>query len=632
MSYSERLVDTAEFEPPINTRVAILDAGSQLTKSIDRKIRGLSIQSDVFPIDTPLEKIKEYPAYVISGGPESVYTEGAPKPDPRIFDEDKPILGICYGMQLMNMHFGGDVKNSGGSYGQARINIDQNNKLFLGLDEAQKVLLTHGDSITELAPGFREVARANGIIAAIADDDRKNYGVQFHPEDHQTENGIDILSNFLFKVAELEPNYTVEDRLEKGIKEIKEKVGDRQVLAFVSGGVDSTVLAAMLALALPAEQVHAVHVDTGFMRKDESNLVKQSLKDAGIELDVINAENQFQNARTIHNGELTPPLCEVTDPEVKRHIIGDMFMHIREQYIISLNIDPQNSVLAQGTLRPDLIESASNTVSSNAQTIKTHHNDTKLVQELRAVGGVIEPLSAYHKDEVRELGNQLGLPDELIWRQPFPGPGLAVRLICAKEAFITNEFEKIRQQLKNFEDPDIAAHLLPFRTVGVQGDGRTFSYAAALSGKPDWPRLIEKAKLMPTSIKEVNRVVYIFGDKLVESPMDITPTFPEPDAIGQLRQADAIVNEVLHNYGLDRKISQVPVVSFPVNFGNPGERSIGIRTIITPDYYTGIPAIPGEHIPHEAIDEIIWLLLSLPGVARVAYDLTAKPPATIEWE
>jgi GMP synthase (glutamine-hydrolysing) len=632
MSYSERLADVAEFETPINTRVAVLDAGSQLTKSIDRNIRGLSVQSDVFPIDTPLEEIKDYAAYVISGGPESVYADGAPKPDPRIFEEDKPILGICYGMGLINMHFGGEVKNSGGSYGQSKINIDNNNKLFLGLDDSQKVLLTHGDSITELAPGFREVARSDGIIAAIADDERRNYGVQFHPEDHQTENGSDILSNFLFKIAELEPNYKVEDRLEKGIKEIREIVGDRQVLAFVSGGVDSTVLAAMLARALPAEQVHAVHVDTGFMRKDESELVKQSLKDAGIELEVINAENQFQSARTIHNGELTPPLHEVTDPEIKRHIIGDMFMHIRKQYISSLNIDPQNSVLAQGTLRPDLIESASSTVSTNAQTIKTHHNDTKLVQDLRSMGGVIEPLSAYHKDEVRELGAQLGLPEDLIWRQPFPGPGLAVRIICAKEAYITDDFDKISQELKKFEDPEIAAHLLPIRTVGVQGDGRTFSYAVALSGKLDWPRLFEKAKQIPAYINQVNRVIYVYGDKLEETPLDITPTNPELEAIAQLRQADAQVNEVLHKYGLDRKISQAPVVSFPLNFGKHAHRSIAIRTIITPDFYTGVPAYPGEHIPHEVLDEIIGRVSLVPGVARVAYDLTSKPPGTIEWE
>jgi GMP synthase (glutamine-hydrolysing) len=632
MSHKERLDETAEFEPPVNTRVAILDAGGQLTKSIDRNIRNLGVQSDVFPINTPFEDIEDYAARVISGGPESVYTEGAPRPDPRIFEDGKPVLGICYGMQLMNQHFGGKVTNVGGSFGQAGINIDVNNNLFAGLEESQKVLLTHGDSVTEVAPGFSEVARSNGMIAAIADGKRKNYGVQFHPEDHQTENGKDIISNFLYKIAELESNYTVENRLEKAVKEIQEKVGDRQVLAFVSGGVDSTVLAALLARALPAEQVNAVHVDTGFMRKNESQLVQIALQNAGINMEVINAEDIFFSAQTIHNGELTPPFHEVADPEIKRHIIGDTFMRIREQVIKNLNIDIDNCVLAQGTLRPDLIESASSTVSSNAQTIKTHHNDTQLVRHLRDAGGVIEPLSEYHKDEVRELGEQLGIPSELIWRQPFPGPGLAVRLLCAKEAYIKDDFDQVDELLKGYEDPDIAAHLLPVRTVGVQGDGRSYSYLAALSGEPDWPRLFEKAKQIPTGIRQVNRVVYLFGNKLETTPKEITPTFPDPEAIGQLRQADAIVNEVLHKFGLDKTISLVPVVSFPVNFGRSGERSIGIRTIITPDIYTGTAAIPGEQVPIEALDEIIRRVLSIPGVARVAYDLTAKPPATIEWE
>jgi GMP synthase (glutamine-hydrolysing) len=404
------------------------------------------------------------------------------------------------------------------------------------------------------------------------------------------------------------------------------------VLAFVSGGVDSTVLAALLARALPAEQVNAVHVDTGFMRKNESQLVQIALNEAGIDLEVVNAADTFYSAKTLHNCILTPPLHEVTNPEIKRHIIGDTFMRIREQVIKNLNIDIDKCVLAQGTLRPDLIESASSAVSATAQTIKTHHNDTQLVQRLRNAGGVIEPLSEYHKDEVRELGEQLGIPSELIWRQPFPGPGLAVRLICAKEAYIKDNFETVSDSLKKFEDPDIAAHLLPVRTVGVQGDGRSYSYLAALSGEPDWPRLFEKAKQIPTALREINRVIYIFGDKLVETPMDITPTYPEVEAVEQLRQADAHVNDVLHRYGLDKSISQVPVVSFPLNFGSTGERSIGIRTMITPDYYTGLPAWPGEQIPTDALDEIIWRVLSVPGVARVAYDLTAKPPATIEWE
>jgi GMP synthase (glutamine-hydrolysing) len=632
MNYSESFTEPAEFETPINTRVAILDAGAQLAKNIDRRIRGLGVQSDIFPIDTPYEEIEQYGGLVISGGPSSVYAKNAPKADPRVFESKQPILGICYGMQLLIHELGGEVANKGGSYGQSEIKIDPNSPLFGGLEEVQKVLLTHGDSVVKLPPGIDAIARTDGIVAAVADEENKRYGVQFHPEVDMTENGSDMISNFLFKIAELEPNYTVEDRLGKGIKEIQETVGERQVIAFVSGGVDSTVLAAMLGRALPKEQVHAIHVDTGFMRHNESVSVAEALAAAGIELEVIDASENFYSARTMHNGELTPPLQQVTDPEVKRHIIGDMFMNVREQVITSLNLDTKNCVLAQGTLRPDLIESASSVVSKNAQVIKTHHNDTQLVRDLRAAGGVIEPLRDYHKDEVRDLGEMLGLPEDLVWRQPFPGPGLAIRLLCAKEPFVPENHEAINEVLKSFEDSDIAAHLLPVRTVGVQGDGRSYSGLVGLSGAADWPRLFKKAQEIPSVIRDVNRVVYIFGDKLVEQPSDITPTFPEPNAVEQLRLADSLVNEVLHKFGLDKSLAQVPVVSFPVNFGNPEHRSIGIRTIITPDFYTGSPAIPGTHIPYDALDEIVYRLQSVPGVARVVYDLTSKPPATTEWE
>jgi GMP synthase (glutamine-hydrolysing) len=211
MNYSESFSEPAEFEPPVNTRAAILDAGAQLAKNIDRRIRGLGVQSDIFPIDVPYEVIEQYGGVIISGGPSSVYAENAPKADPRVFESEQPILGICYGMQLLIHELGGEVINEGGSYGQSEIKVDPSSPIFSGLEEDQNVLLTHGDSVVKLPPGINEVARTNGIIAAVADDVRKRYGVQFHPEVDLTENGKDMLSNFLFKIAGLEKNYTVED-------------------------------------------------------------------------------------------------------------------------------------------------------------------------------------------------------------------------------------------------------------------------------------------------------------------------------------------------------------------------------------------------------------------------------------
>jgi GMP synthase (glutamine-hydrolysing) len=614
-------------------KVAILDAGAQYGKVIDRRVRNLSVESDILPLDTPLEKLTGYSAYIISGGPESVYDPKAPKPDPRVLRSGKPLLGICYGLQLINQEYGGTIeKKDTREDGQFTINIDPSSLIFSDLKKAQQVLLTHGDGIAEVAPGFKAVAMSGGIVAAIADEQRKIYGVQFHPEVDLTENGKQMLSNFLFKVAGLEAGFTLKDRLQDAISYIKAEVGDRQVLAFASGGVDSTVLSAILGLALPSKQVHVVHVNTGFMRHKESESVQEALEDVGIKMRTVDASETFYNARTRIKGKLSPPLLEVTDPEVKRAIIGDTFMKVMEQVVEDLKLDPKNTVLAQGTLRPDLIESASHLASSKAAVIKTHHNDTELVRELRAKGRVIEPLKDYHKDEVRELGAMLGLPQELVWRQPFPGPGLAIRLLCADKPYITDDFERIEQQLKNFEDAQTSVHLLPVRTVGVQGDGRSYSYLAVLSGEADWQQLFDKAREIPKRVHQINRVVYIFGDKLTGPVNEITPTFPEPEALAQLRLADRHVNEVLRKYGLHESLSQVPVVSFPVHFGKAGKRSIGIRTFITNDFMTGVPAVPGKQMPLEALDEIVNRVLTVPGIARVAYDLTSKPPGTTEWE
>jgi GMP synthase (glutamine-hydrolysing) len=616
-----------------SSRVAILDAGAQYGKVIDRRVRNLQVLSELLPLDTPLEALQGYDAIILSGGPESVYAPDSPKPDPRVLHCGKPILGICYGMQLINQAFGGSVEKKGmREDGQFSIDIDTDTPFFNDLQPVQAVLMSHGDSLGDAAEGFRIVGRSGDIIAAIADDTRKIYGVQFHPEVDLTENGTQMISNFLFEVAGLKADYTLDDKLETAIKLIQETVGDREVLSFASGGVDSTVCSVLLGKALKPEQIHVVHINTGFMREGESEAVKEALKAAGIELEVVEASDRFFNGTTTFQGVTTPPLREVTDPETKRSIIGDTFMHVMDDVVAKLKLDPDQTVLAQGTLRPDLIESASHLASSKAAVIKTHHNDTALVRALREAGRVIEPLQNLHKDEVRELGQSLGLPAELLWRQPFPGPGLAIRLLCAREPYLTENFDSIQAALRKFQDEHTATHLLPVRSVGVQGDGRTYSYVAALSGKADWQELLRKGSAIPREVHDINRVVYVFGDKLTEAIDGITPTLPEPEAVGQLRQADKIVNDVLQKYGLIESLSQVPVVSFPVHFGEPGKRSVAIRTFITNDFMTGVPAAPGKQLPVEALDEMVEGVLNVPGISRVVYDLTSKPPGTTEWE
>lgn len=617
--------------------LGILDAGAQYGKLIDRSVRENKVQSELLPIDTPASELKKTcRALILSGGPESVYGEHAPKYDPEIFHLGIPILGICYGMQLIAHAAGGKVeKLPQREDGPATISIETTSPLFKGLAQTQDVLLTHGDSVTQLPEGFKTIAKSGNLIAGIENSIKHFYGIQFHPEVDLTTHGQEIIHNFLYEVAGFDGSFTVEDREEKALEDIRQRVGENNALVLVSGGVDSTVSAALVTKAIGKEKVFAVHIDTGFMRKNESATVKDALEKYGLQLKVVNAQQDFAKATTHINGTETLPLDQTIEPEQKRKIIGDTYMRVAEKALKELNIPRDNILLVQGSLRPDLIESASTSLKSShkADTIKTHHNDTALVRKLRDEGKVVEPLRDYHKYEVRQLGEKLGLPSELIWRQPFPGPGLAIRILCAKEAYLTPDFEEINQKLKAFEKGKYGVTLLPIRTVGVQGDGRSYSYLAAISGPANWDELMSIAKEIPKTIHSVNRIAYIFGEKIAGPVTEITPTTLTPEVIEQLRQADAIVNELLLKHDLIKTLSQVPVISFPVHFGIAGNHSIGIRTIITRDFMTGIPAIPGVHIPVTVLDEMVnRILREVPKISRVAYDLTSKPPGTTEWE
>ena len=620
-----------------HAKVAILDAGAQYGKVIDRRVRELGIESELLPFDTPADQLQKYSAIILSGGPESVYSPKAPAFDKKLCELGIPILAICYGMQLMSFVQGGTVKlKERREDGECVITTIKEARLFEGLERRQDVLMSHGDTVDQVAEGFTVTADSDGLIAAMENPARKMYAVQFHPEVDLTKNGKKILSNFLLKIVGLKQDFTVRDRKAEAVQLIQETVREGQVLVLVSGGVDSAVCAALLREALQPKQIIALHIDHGFMRKNESGKVIKALYDIGLDVKLIDASDRFSNATTTINGIQTKPLNQVTAPEEKRKIIGDTFVKVTEQELAKLHLNLDKVYLVQGTLRPDLIESASTLASKKADTIKTHHNDTQLIRELRARGRVIEPLSEYHKDEVRELGKQLGLPEELVWRQPFPGPGLAIRVLCATEPYMTEEFEQVQKKLSTFADAETTVSLLPVRTVGVQGDGRTYSYLAALSVDDDipaWPKLFDLARQIPKHVHQVNRIVYAFGGKLTNVPTTITPTVLTADVLDQLREADDIVNQVLLKYNLIRSLSQVPVVLFPVDFGEEGKRSIGIRTFITNDFMTGVPALPGRDIPLEAVQEMVdGILRNDKRIARVVYDLTSKPPGTTEWE
>lgn len=668
-----------------HSKVAILDCGAQYGKVIDRRVRELCIGSDILPLNTPVAHlITNYKAVIISGGPKSVIGNDALKCDPSLFRSGLPILGICYGLQLINQEFGGTVeKKAVREDGEHTVNLDVTCPLFHGLNESEVVLLTHGDSVGNIANGFKQIGSSGNIVVAIVNEPAKIYGVQFHPEVDLTVSGKKMLKNFLLNISHCSPTFTMKSREQHCLDELKSIDRNKKIVILVSGGVDSTVLTALLHKAVPKENLYAIHIDNGFMRKNESAQVKESLAAIGINLRLYSKDYVFLNARTDlldrTTGEKTRslPLCHVSDPEVKRKIIGDTFMRLANTIMLELNLNPSDVYVAQGTLRPDLIESASSMASGQADAIKTHHNDTLMVRELRAKGLVVEPLRDFHKDEVRCLGRDLGLPEAIVSRHPFPGPGLSIRILCRTEPYICSNFSetdnllKIIVELDSYQSdnsssvcrikscfsPDelvqlstisrqfkIKSTLLPIQAVGVQGDARTYSYVTALSTnyRPvPWPQLFTLARLIPKALHNINRVTYVFGLEVEFPIMDITPTLLNSQVIATLQEVDAIVNQMFARNDLIRKISQLPVVLLPVHFDRPPYNTeypsvlhaACLRPFLTNDFMTGVAAVPGVHLPINILETVVQkVLASVPVISRMLYDLTSKPPATTEWE
>jgi GMP synthase (glutamine-hydrolysing) len=519
-------------------KILILDFGSQTTQLIGRRVRDLGVYTDIIPGDAafetfPLEDVK---GIILSGSPESVYGEGA-APDKKIYENPLPMLGICYGLQRMTFDLGGKVEPLPKmEYGRIDVKITPHSplptphSLFLkGFKDSFTAWMSHGDTLTQLAPGFKIYGiSGTGYPAVVAHEEKPWFGLQFHPEVTHCENGDDILGAFVFGVCGCTASWTMKHYIEGLEKSLKERAGDNPVLLLISGGVDSTVAGAALLKTLKSEQVHLMYMDTGLMRKNETAAVKASLEKLGAKnLHIIMCEDEFLGA-----------LKGKTEPEEKRKIIGDLFITIQEREVARLGL-PDSCLLAQGTLYTDLIESGKG-VGKKAHVIKTHHNvASPLVDAKRKAGKIIEPLDKLYKDEVRKLGRFLGVDEEIVGRHPFPGPGLAVRILgeITKEkcdilreadAIFIEELKKRKSHAgKSLYDEiwQAFAIMLPIRSVGVAGDVRKYGWVLALRAITsadgmtadvypfETKDLLEISTRITNSVKEIGRVTYDISSK-----------------------------------------------------------------------------------------------------------------------
>jgi GMP synthase (glutamine-hydrolysing) len=551
---------------------------------------------------------------ILSGGPHSVYETDAPEFNEDILNFKGPILGLCYGHQLICHVLGGHASGSDiREYGIAGMEITADSPIFRGLESTQTVWMSHGDSVDKLPGGFEIIAKSRDCaMAAVQNSERRIYGLQFHPEVIHTQNGNTILDNFL-NLCGCSRDWNMEKYLKSIEKDLKSRLEGKNLFLLVSGGVDSTVTFALLNRALGTDRVQGLHIDNGLMRENETSRISRYMADFGFDnLHIADASSEFLEK-----------LEGITDPEEKRKIIGDAFISVQQSELEKMGLDPNMWVLGQGTIYPDTIESGG---TKHADTIKTHHNRVPIIEKLIEQGKIIEPIAQLYKDEVRILGKSLDLPDDLIWRHPFPGPGLGVRVLCSSGE---NKLppESVKSRLDSLlQGSGLKADILPIRSVGVQGDSRSYAHPAIITGDSDWDRLEELSTKITNTIPEINRIVFQIapGDELAFKARKAWVT---GERLEELRKADSLLNSFIKEHGFYRKIWQMPVVSLPISPQGDRDavvmRPVHSREAMTASFY---------RLPMDFLKKIGRELTARTTFTGLFFDVTHKPPATIEWE
>jgi GMP synthase (glutamine-hydrolysing) len=598
-------------------RIAVIDFGGQYAHLIATKVRRQHVLAEIRQPEDPVEAFEGFAGVILSGSP-SLASHGQDADwNKAILDLPVPILGFCFGHQAIAEHYGGAVMHGGREWGPSELHVVREHPLFGGLGPVELVWMSHFDSVTAVGPEFEELGHttaadggASHRFAAIGSDSLRRYGFQFHPEVDGTVHGDVMIRNFVIDICGCSPTWDMAAYIDRQVDRIREQVGHGSVFLLASGGVDSTVAAKLFGLALPPDRLRLLHVDNGLMRKDESAGVLRMFAEIGLGdgLEFIDASYEFLAA-----------LDGLVEPEEKRAAIGNTFIEVFEQQARRLGIE--GHLLGQGTIYPDTIETGG---TKRADTIKTHHNRVPIIEQMIAAGRVIEPLADLYKVEVRELGERLGIDHDALWRHPFPGPGLGVRLLCStgdeRAPSVQGELNAI------VGGAGLVAQALPVRSVGVKADLRSYEHPVLITGQAAWPQLQAVSKRLLQRVPGINRCLWNLS-AVPPRALSARPATMTRARLDLLREADHLVMEGLVRHGLYSGIWQCPTAMVPLVMDDGSE-----LVVMRPVHSTRAMVAEAAELPAALLNELAEGIGALPGVGGVALDLTSKPPGTIEWE